>query len=72
MADQDDINKKLRDLANDDVVSCAQALEFADENDVAPREVGQRLTELGIKIVACQLGCFGVHRADRFKKDEPG
>ncbi len=37
---------------------CARALQLAGELDLTPREIGQLLAEAGIKIAACQLGCF--------------
>jgi hypothetical protein len=38
---------------------CAAAFEIAEKLGVAPIEVGRATDELGIKIIDCQLGCFG-------------
>ncbi len=37
---------------------CATAFKVARDLDVPLAEVGRTCTELGIKIVGCQLGCF--------------
>ncbi len=68
MAGERRIDEDLRALARDGRVTCAQALAYARENSISPAEVGARLTELDIRIVDCQLGCFGRHRADRLRK----
>jgi hypothetical protein len=41
------------------VLPCAVALRIASECNVAPREIGAICDDSGIKIVGCQLGCFG-------------
>ena len=65
-------DEELLALAQDGEVPCVRALEFAERKGLSPADVGQRLTELDIKIVACQLGCFGKHRADRLSKQPSG
>jgi DNA-binding MurR/RpiR family transcriptional regulator len=39
-------------------ISCAEAFKIAEELGISPAEVGRGCNELGMKIVACQLGCF--------------
>jgi|YelNatPaOPRAMG01_1025707.scaffolds.fasta_scaffold58353_1 DNA-binding MurR/RpiR family transcriptional regulator len=39
-------------------LSCTEAFKVAEELGISPAEVGKGCNELGIKIVACQLGCF--------------
>ena len=39
-------------------LACGEAFRIAAELDVSVAEVGRACNELGIKIVACQLGCF--------------
>lgn len=39
-------------------ISCKAALSIAEELEVAPKQVGNIINELKIKIRACQLGCF--------------
>ena len=50
---------ELRRRAPERRLPCAVALEIAEALGVAPVEVGQAANELGLKIVECQLGCFG-------------
>ena len=54
------IEKRLRSAAKSGRVKCADALAIADSlgSDVSSREVGKVANEIGIKITACQLGCF--------------
>lgn len=51
--------QELKRRAADGRLPCAVAFEIAEELDVPITEVGQAGNELGIKIVDCQLGCFG-------------
>jgi hypothetical protein len=37
---------------------CTEAFKIAHDLEVSLAEVGKSCNELGIKIVACQLGCF--------------
>jgi len=68
-SDKQKMDDELRALVRDDgMVGCASALAYAREKNVAASEVGARLTALDIKIVDCQLGCFGQHRENRRKK----
>ncbi len=54
------IEKRLRSAAKSGRVKCADALAIADSlgSEVSLREVGKVADELGIRITACQLGCF--------------
>lgn len=59
--DQETKERLQRDIENssrDGRLACALALQLADDYEVPPRAVGDLAGELGIKIVACQLGCF--------------
>lgn len=58
MSEREEIKKKVLEKSKDGKIPCKTALEIADELKVHPREVGEVINELGIKIVACQLGCF--------------
>ena len=40
-------------------LACAEALAIAERLGVEPQEVGRAANEVGVKIVDCQLGCFG-------------
>lgn len=39
-------------------IRCETAFRLAEENGVTPGEVGDICNRAGVKIVACQLGCF--------------
>jgi len=57
-----DKNEQLRELlkeaAPEGRISCARAWELAEELGVDKKLVGKICNELGIRIKACQLGCF--------------
>src|SRR5512134_2114762 len=42
---------------------CPMAFKVAREFKVAAKEVGEKADELGIRIIDCQLGCFGAKKA---------
>lgn len=44
--------------AKDKKISCAIARKVAKELNVPVKTIGQAANELGIKIAACELGCF--------------
>ncbi|RDV84337.1 hypothetical protein [Ammonifex thiophilus] len=48
----------VKEAAKDGKLTCLRAHQLAAELGVAPRVVGAACDQLGIKIVACQLGCF--------------
>ncbi len=66
--DKQNMDDEMRAMVRGDGISCARALAYAHEKNVSAAEVGARLTVLDIKILDCQLGCFGQHREDRLKK----
>jgi len=39
-------------------ITCKDACDAADQNNIPRAVVGKILNEMGIKIKACQLGCF--------------
>ncbi len=39
-------------------LACAQALKLSQEHDISLKEIGEACNRYGIKIIACQLGCF--------------
>ena len=53
----------VRDAAVERRLPCAEALAVAERLGVEPRVVGEAANALGIKIVDCQLGCFGGGKA---------
>ena len=57
-----DEKRVLNELAvrcPDKRLSCESAFEIAQRLGVEPIAVGRAANHLGIKIVDCQLGCFG-------------
>ncbi len=52
------IKAELKAASANGRVPCRDALALAARLEVEPREVGAAANELGVKIVACQLGCF--------------
>ena len=53
---------EIRRRASDGQLPCAAALKLADDLGVPRRDVGEAANALGVKIVDCQLGCFGRKR----------
>jgi len=52
----------VRREAREGRLPCRDALALAERLGVDPRRVGEAADELGVKIVECQLGCFGWRR----------
>ncbi len=55
---EDDITAALRRASKDNRLTCERARQLARELNVSLGEIGARCNALGIKISACQLGCF--------------
>jgi hypothetical protein len=54
-----DVLSEVKRTSTDGKLPCKQALALANRLDISPRRVGEAANEAGIKIVSCQLGCFG-------------
>jgi hypothetical protein len=52
------LDQEVQDAARDGRLACAVAFELARKNGVSPKEIGDAANRVGVKIVACQLGCF--------------
>ena len=63
MAVDERLAEELRRRASDGCLPCAAAFEIAERLGIPRRAVGDAANELGIKIVDCQLGCFGRGKA---------
>ena len=50
--------EKIRELAPDGTITCREARELADQLGIPSSQVGKVCSEAGIKITACELGCF--------------
>lgn len=58
------IKQKVRELAKDGYITCAEATALANSEGVPPLIVGLAADAAKVKITACQLGCFGVKKGD--------
>lgn len=58
MKEKERIAEKLKELAPQGKLGCANAHKLAEELNVTPKEIGEICNELKIKIAACELGCF--------------
>ncbi|CFX90580.1 Uncharacterized [Syntrophomonas zehnderi OL-4] len=52
------IMEKLMEISNQDRITCAEARKLAEDLKIEKSEVGKACDEAGIKISACELGCF--------------
>jgi hypothetical protein len=57
--DKGHIAKRIEAQAKDKRLACKQALKIAEEEGISSKELGQMLNDMEIKVVSCQLGCFG-------------
>jgi len=55
----EDVRRGVREAARDGRIECKVALALAARLEVEPRLVGRACNQEGVKIAACQLGCFG-------------
>ncbi len=55
---QEELRTAVRAKAADGKVPCKVLLDLAVETGAPPAEIGRMCNELGIKVHACQLGCF--------------
>lgn len=58
IVDAEDIKREVERKAQGGRISCREARALAEELGVDYREVGRACDELGVKIHACELGCF--------------
>jgi len=54
----EDLKNRLRELAVDGKVNCADAQRFANENNIPLNKMKRFLDVLQLKVGHCQLGCF--------------
>jgi hypothetical protein len=55
----EEVKKKLLEAAPNGKIPCVMAFKIARECNCAIAEVGRLCNDLKIKIINCQLGCFG-------------
>jgi hypothetical protein len=54
----EELQEKLKQLAPDGKLSCAQAHRFAHDQSIELEKMKLLLDACGIKLKECQLGCF--------------
>ena len=57
------VAEEASDTGGEGLLACARAKGIAKRLGVAPKEVGDAADRLGMRIVDCQLGCFGSKKA---------
>lgn len=57
------VAEEARSAEGEGRLACARAKGIAKRLGVAPEEVGDAADRLGLRIVDCQLGCFGSKKA---------
>lgn len=55
---KEELRQEMLRRAVEGRISCAAARKMAEELDIPYRDVGEAADQLGIRITACQLGCF--------------
>ena len=55
----DEIKEKFLEITTkENTITCSQCLALAQELGISTKGIGRMLTEMNIKIIHCQLGCF--------------
>jgi len=62
-ATDQEILEALRPAIRENMLACKEALAVAARLDVAPSRVGKVCNQNEIRIINCQLGCFGTKRS---------
>ncbi|MBI4296145.1 MAG: hypothetical protein HY667_03395 [Chloroflexi bacterium] len=57
------LEQEIRAALKDSHLSCAIAWEIAKKHRINRLSMGEAVDMLGVRIVDCQLGCFGVRKA---------
>ena len=58
-----ELEEQIASSLVDGRLPCPIAFKVARKLEIAPGVVGDKADELGIRIMNCQLGCFGVEKA---------
>ncbi|MDD2619435.1 MAG: hypothetical protein PHC92_02010 [Syntrophomonadaceae bacterium] len=58
MADKKELIEKLLEKYPQKRISCTEAREFSRDLKIELKEIGELCDEAGVKIYACELGCF--------------
>lgn len=57
------LEETIRTSATENRLPCPKAFEIARELKVSRREVGDAVNRLEIRLIDCQLGCFGLDKS---------
>jgi LAO/AO transport system kinase len=52
------VRQRFREKSVDGKISCMDCIKISEELQIATNEIATTLTEMHIKIIKCQLGCF--------------
>ncbi len=55
----EEILEQVRPLTRDGKLRCADALELAARLQIKPARIGRLCNQHEIRVINCQLGCFG-------------
>ena len=55
---QEELRDTIQAQAVDGKVSCKAMLDLAAETETPSQQIGKICNDLGVKVSACQLGCF--------------
>jgi hypothetical protein len=58
MVISEEAKKRFLNASVDRKITCEQCLNIGNEMGLENKEIASTLTEMGIKIIHCQLGCF--------------
>jgi hypothetical protein len=58
MTSEEELRVRIEGTAVDGKIRCAEALAIARDLKVPPKQVGDTLNGMNVKIINCQLGCF--------------
>jgi hypothetical protein len=60
---EESVKQELKALAKGKGIPCQEAWDFATSRKMTRQAVGNAMDELEIKVLDCQLGCFGSTKA---------
>ena len=64
MTDQE-ILEQIQPLVKEGMLPCKRALALAEQLTINPAQIGKVCNQNEIRIVNCQLGCFGTQHKNR-------
>ncbi len=54
----EDARERFMEMAKNGKITCRDCMIIADELQIPTNEIATTLTEMHLKIIKCQLGCF--------------